>query len=186
MLGFEFSIKLRRLLVAALYDKVVNLSVKSMTETNSGKLVSLISADLFSIERGFAFPPIMIASPLVNLVAYFFLAKTVGWQYTLVTFGVWCLLMLMQYGASKVSRSLKQAESGLNDERLKVVNDLVVGARTIKCYGWEKHYVEKIKDLRQQQMKKAMKLVTTQSLGNSLFPNMGLVAVLIIVLAEWY
>ena len=45
--GFEMAIKLRRVLVGALYDKVLKLSVKGMTETNSGKLISLISADLF-------------------------------------------------------------------------------------------------------------------------------------------
>ena len=39
-------------------------------------------------------------------------------------------------------------EAALNDERLKVVNDLVIGCRTIKCYGWEKHYEKKAKDIR--------------------------------------
>ena len=41
------SVKLRRILVGALYDKTTRLSVKGMTETNSGKLISLINGDLF-------------------------------------------------------------------------------------------------------------------------------------------
>ena len=94
-MGFEFSIKLRRMLVAALFDKVKNLSMKSMTETNSGKLVSLISADLFAIERGLSFVPVLVASPFVNLWSYYFLARTVGIKYSLITFGVWIVLMLL-------------------------------------------------------------------------------------------
>ena len=39
---------------------------------------------------------------------------------------------------------MKGEESKINDERLKLVNDLVVGCRTIKCYGWENHYMKKI------------------------------------------
>jgi len=47
MNGFGISIRVRKLLVGALYDKTIGLSVKSMAETNSGKLISLINGDLF-------------------------------------------------------------------------------------------------------------------------------------------
>jgi hypothetical protein len=98
--GYETSIKIRRTLVAALYDKVVKLSMKSMTETNSGKLVSLISADLFSVERGLSFFPILLAAPFLNIIAYIFLANTVGIYYALTTFGVWVILIFLQYWSS--------------------------------------------------------------------------------------
>lgn len=45
-------------------------------------------------------------------------------------------------------KSAKRNEAALTDERLKFVNDMVVGARTIKCYGWENHYLTKVKDTR--------------------------------------
>ena len=79
MNGFNTAIRLRRILVGALYDKVINLSVKSMTQTNSGKLISLISADLFQIERGLSFTPVVIAAPFINIFAYVVLSFTIGW-----------------------------------------------------------------------------------------------------------
>jgi len=81
--------------VAALYDKVVKLSVKSITETNSGKLISLISADLFAIERGLSFCPIIIAAPFINMVAYGFLWSIIGFGYTMIVFGFWILVMIL-------------------------------------------------------------------------------------------
>lgn len=39
---------------------------------------------------------------------------------------------------------LKAKESAYTDKRLALVNDMVSGARTIKCYGWEEHYINKI------------------------------------------
>ena len=148
--GFYTTLSIRRTLVAALYDKVVRLSMKSMTETNSGKLISLISADLLTVERGLAFFPILLAAPFINLVAYIFLAQVVGVKYTLVVIGLWIFLVILQYFSSEYSKNLKMKESGINDDRLKLVNDLVVGARVIKCYGWEHHYTEKIDEVRRR------------------------------------
>ena len=71
-----------------------------------------------------------------------------GIVYTLTTFGVWVILMILQYWSSECSKNLKAAESGMNDDRLKLVNDLVIGCRTIKCYGWENHYIQRINDIR--------------------------------------
>lgn len=41
------AIMMRRTLCAVMFDKVAALSVKSLGETNIGKLISLISSDLF-------------------------------------------------------------------------------------------------------------------------------------------
>jgi len=81
--------------VAALYDKCVKLSMKSMTETNSGKLISLISADLLTVERGLSFFPILIAAPFINLFAYYLLSKIVGIEYTIVVMGLWVLILVI-------------------------------------------------------------------------------------------
>lgn len=62
---------------------------------------------------------------------------------------------------------------------------MVVGCRTIKCYGWENHYLEKINRVRNEQMKLVIKFNIVQSFGTSFFQNMGLVAVFIILLSEW-
>ena len=65
------------------------------------------------------------------------------------------------------------------------MNDLVVGCRTIKCYGWEKHYIDRIKELRDEQMYLVYKLNIIASFGTSFFQNTGIIAVLIILCIEW-
>jgi hypothetical protein len=47
-------------------------------------------------------------------------------------------------------------ESKFNDERQKLVNDMVVGARTLKSYGWENHYISKVKEVRKSQLRYVM------------------------------
>lgn len=93
--------------------------------------------------------------------------------------------MYLQYASSEYSKNLKAAESALNDQRLKLVSDLVVGCRVIKCYGWELHYIEKIKAIREKQVAYVIRLNLVSSLGNSIFSNMGLLAVFVILYSEW-
>lgn len=50
-LGYVMAIRMRKAIISAMYDKVTLLSVKSLTETNSGKLITIISGDIFNVER---------------------------------------------------------------------------------------------------------------------------------------
>jgi hypothetical protein len=44
-----------------------------------------------------------------------------------------------------------------NDERMKYVSDMIIGARTLKCYGWENFYLKKLGDARKNQLSAALK-----------------------------
>ena len=49
--GAVIATNVRKTIISAMYDKCFTLSMKAMTETNSGKLITLISADIFTVER---------------------------------------------------------------------------------------------------------------------------------------
>ena len=134
----------RKLLVSAIFDKVGRLSMRSLTETNSGKLITLVSADIFTIERPLAVAPFGIASPFINLMCYGLIWYIAGWVYALIMIGLWALLICMQLCSSRVTKSIKGQEAMRNDERMKLINDMVTGIRTIKAYAWENHYSSKV------------------------------------------
>ena len=81
---------------------------------------------------------------------------------------------------------LKQTESRRNDERLKLINDMITGISTIKAYAWEKHYQKKVKDQRQFQEKSVFYLNLVGSLGFNIFQNFGLIGILCIFLPKWF
>ena len=95
MTGFYFAVRLRRSMVCLLFDKAVVLSMKSITETNSGKLISLISADLFTMERGLGQFPILFASPFINIVGCYIISTMVEIKYTAIIIGFWLITMLI-------------------------------------------------------------------------------------------
>lgn len=149
--GYMTSIRMRRTLVAVIFDKVCHLSMKSLIATNSGKLISVISADLFAAERSLAFTPLILAFPVVNAFAYGLIGFSSSWVNSLIVFGIWIIMVAVQFTSGRCAKRVKMRDSALNDERLKLVNDMVVGIRTLKSYGWENHYLQKITTVRKHQ-----------------------------------
>lgn len=85
----------------------------------------------------------------------------------------------------KRAKILRFKYSACNDERLKLVNDMVVGIRTLKSYGWEEQYMKKITGVRKVQKKWNFIIIALQTLGYNLFQNLALIAVFLIFLYEW-
>jgi hypothetical protein len=52
-----------------------------------------------------------------------------------------------------IFEKVKVIENNFNDKRMSLINDMVVGIRTIKCYAWENHYIEKVTEIRKKQLK---------------------------------
>ena len=110
---------MRRTLVAVIFDKVCKLSMKSLIATNSGKLISVISADLFKSERSLAFSPLVLAFPIVNAFTYCIIGLTSSWYNSLIVFAIWMVQLAVQLCSGRLVKRLRMKDSALNDERLK-------------------------------------------------------------------
>jgi ABC-type multidrug transport system fused ATPase/permease subunit len=89
-----------------MYDKVSRLSSESLAKTNSGKLVTIISADIQAIERQMQIIPMTLSSPLINLVVYIIIGTTVSWEYSLIVFLAWVITIFLQGKATAYSKKL--------------------------------------------------------------------------------
>ena len=73
-----------------------------------------------------------------------------------------------------------------NDQRIKLISDMVNGIRTIKSYGWENHYKQKIEEARSKQSKFIWRVNFLSSLGLTIFSNFGFYAFLAIILCTYW
>jgi len=154
--------------------------MKSLIATNSGKLIAVISSDLFAVERSLAFSPLILAFPFVNGFAYTVIGVTSSWINSLIVFAIWIFMVLVQLVTSRLAKRVKMADSALNDERLKLVTDMVVGVRTLKSYGWENHYLDKIVTVRRRQQIYLFGVNAMSTLGYYLFQNLATLSVFLI------
>ena len=91
--GFITSIRMRRTLVTVIFEKVINLSMRSLIATNSGKLIAVISSDLFAAERTLTFSPLVLIFPIVNIFAYVIIGISSSWVNSLIVFCVWIFML---------------------------------------------------------------------------------------------
>jgi ABC-type multidrug transport system fused ATPase/permease subunit len=131
-----------------MYDKIGKLSMQSMIKTNSGKLIAIIASNIFSIEEGLANFPNTLMCPFLSIVCYIYLGLLVGWWYCLGVFIFWIFSLAFAQLLSMCVSKVKLKEAIFNDERIKLITDIIVGIRTIKCYTWEDKYYEKVKTVR--------------------------------------
>ena len=95
-LGYVMALESRKLMIASIYDKISRLSMRSLTETNSGKLITLVSSDIFTLERPLSLAPFAFVAPLMNLASYGLIWYISGWEYALIIFGLWILMFISQ------------------------------------------------------------------------------------------
>lgn len=106
-LGAMLALRLRKCVISSMYDKVGKLSMKSLTETNSGKLVTIISGDVFNVERAICMLPILPACPLIVALCLFYIAYGSGWVNALITFAIWLLVIASQLVCNEINKHLK-------------------------------------------------------------------------------
>jgi ABC-type multidrug transport system fused ATPase/permease subunit len=140
-LGYNLAVRLRKAVVSSMYDKIGKLSSKSLTETNSGKLITIISGELFNVERAICLMPIIPAAPIIIGLALFYISRSAGWLNALYTLIIQLLCLVGQHICNKYLRKYRMIDAKFSDQRMMLVNDFVSGIRTIKSYAWENHYL---------------------------------------------
>ena len=105
--GYFNAINMRKAIVIALFNKVSKLSLKSLAETNTGKLITLVSSDIFVVERNMQFAPMIISAPICNIATYIFIGFVYGWRYSGIIFGLTVILVAVQFSLAVKQRQLQ-------------------------------------------------------------------------------
>jgi ABC-type multidrug transport system fused ATPase/permease subunit len=129
---------------------------------------------------------IVFAAPFVNLVGFGLVWwLTEDWTSVVVCAGLWLVTLILQHLTSSFMKKLKIKESESNEHRLKLVNDAIQGAKTMKSQGWESYFIEGMKSRREVQSKYVKLQGILGSLGISLFQNIGLIVMIVVVGIRW-
>jgi ABC-type multidrug transport system fused ATPase/permease subunit len=78
-----------------MYTKIAKLSMRSLTETNSGKLITIVSGDLQMVTNMFHLVSFLICAPFVNLVAFIVLGTTGNWSTAAITAVIWLVILCL-------------------------------------------------------------------------------------------
>ena len=155
------AVRINRCVTSLLYQKVMRLSQKSLAVSSSGKLVTLISSELQTIEKSFWFITYVFTSIFIFFIAF----GIFGYYYkeaAAIAFGALLLIIVIVMVLNFTMFGVIYKASHYSDLRVKMITDLINGIKTIKAYCWESIFYDKVKhyrDLQLQNMKKTAYLM---------------------------
>ena len=172
-------INVRKAASGIMYKKSLRLSQKSKAVSSTGKIVTIVSSELQTLDWGIQFSAFIIIGPISS--TYGFCLIAINFQEgAAIGFLVFILMVVVQVLLSKCSLKWKRKEGAYSDKRIDVLGDSVNGIRTIKTYGWESPFEKLVKKFRNLQLKMIFNSHVINSIGHGIFQNGGfLIAIFI-------
>ena len=135
---------------ALCYDKLTKLRFSG--SFNAGQAINIIALDVQRFNESgqnvsfvFSTPFIIIA---IIVIMYFEFGNA-----TLIGFSVLFLLMPIQSYCGNKASKYRQLSAKIADRRIRLMNEILNGAKLIKLYAWEAKFAKAIADVRAEEMR---------------------------------
>ncbi|KAJ2076930.1 hypothetical protein H4R24_005425, partial [Coemansia sp. RSA 988] len=151
--------------MTAIYQKSLALSNNTRQKYDIGSIVTHMSVDTeiftYSIED---VSLDMWSEPLQMGIAMFMLYHLLGWSSLVGVFALLvCTPIVSRYGQAIGARSKLLME--YRDQRMGIMNEILMGIRVVKMYAWESSFLKRINDIR---IKSELDIISKNNLLNSL------------------
>ena len=167
--SFRVGIQIRIALSAIVFEKATRLSSSALGGSSSGQLVNLISNDAEKFELWAVFVHYIWAGPLFAIVAFFLVANEVGWYSALIGFTALIFsIPLQSYFSSRFS-AIRKNTINFTDQRVKSINEMLLGASIMKLYAWEEALVKQVNHHREREFGSISEATVFRALNVSLF-----------------
>lgn len=149
---FLVGLRIKTALMAAIYKKVLRISNMARKESTVGEIVNLLSVDTDKLVIATPYLNLIWSAPFQIILALYFL-----WQYlgpsVLAGLAVMIILMPINGVISKKVMDLQMKQMYIKDERVKLINEVLIGIKVLKLYAWEPSYEEQILKIRNREIK---------------------------------
>ncbi|KAB0340811.1 hypothetical protein FD754_022808, partial [Muntiacus muntjak] len=152
----RIGMRLRVAMCHMIYRKTLRLSNSAIGKTTTGQIINLLSNDVNRFDNVTRRLHIMWIGPLMAITVIILLWMEIG-KSSLVGMALLVIFMLLQIFSGKLFLSLRIKIAAFTDTRLKTMNEVITGIRTIKMYAWEKSFAELITRLRRKEISKVLR-----------------------------
>ncbi|BAU02169.1 hypothetical protein VIGAN_11161900 [Vigna angularis var. angularis] len=144
--------KVRSLLTAAIYKKLLRLSNVARLTHSGGEIMNYVTVDAYRIgEFPFWFHQTWTTS--VQLcIALVILFRAIGMA-TIASLVVIVLTVLCNTPIAKLHHKFQTELMVSQDERLKAISEALSNMKVLKLYAWENHFKNAIEKLRKEELK---------------------------------
>ncbi|PSN47509.1 hypothetical protein C0J52_02251 [Blattella germanica] len=132
--------------------RALKLSKSSLRDTTVGQAVNLLSNDVSRFDRSILFFVYLWFAPIQTIIIAYFVWREIGVA-SLVGVAVTLLNIPMQAFLGKMLSTYRFRTARRTDERIRLMNEIIVAINVIKMYAWEKPFAQLIALARKHEVK---------------------------------
>ncbi|XP_019920175.3 multidrug resistance-associated protein 1 [Magallana gigas] len=166
--ALKLGVRVRATLMSALYRKVLKVGNISRQKSSVGEILNLMSVDTSTISDSMPLIGMWFESLLEIMFSLYFLYEILGYA---VFAGCGLMVLLVPVNAYLSSKSFKVIEDHmkLNDDRIKLLSEVINGIKILKLYAWEMIFKDKIIAKRKTELRKLLNLKILERILETLF-----------------
>lgn len=145
--AFDFGMKIKSSLTSTVYDKSLVLSNESKQESSTGDIVNLMSVDVQRLQDLLQNLQIVWSGPFQIIICLYSLHGLIGnsmWA------GVAIMLIMIPLNATiaRKQKKLQKSQMKYKDKRSRLINEILNNIKSLKLYGWEIPYLDRLNYVR--------------------------------------
>ncbi|KAK8803750.1 hypothetical protein WA158_001444 [Blastocystis sp. Blastoise] len=164
MIMTRIGVQMKSMASEAVYRKALYLTSTAKGNTSTGQLVNIMSSDTNMLQMFAAVILMTISVPIMLVVAIVLLAQLIGWL-TSVVIGILVIMLIVQIFCTVYARKFRERNMKCTDERVKLLNEVLMGIRVIKYYCWERPFLGKVSEVREKELKQVANMSWLMTLG---------------------
>ncbi|KAJ9104123.1 hypothetical protein QFC19_004107 [Naganishia cerealis] len=140
---FATTMRIRGGLVTLIYKKSLVLSNGEKGGRTTGDITNLQSVDATRVGDLTQYLHIAWSGPLQIILAFISLYRLIGWQ-SFVGVAIMVVSLPINTALSRYLKKLQKEQMSNKDARTRLMNEILTNIRSIKLYGWEEAFSEKV------------------------------------------
>ena len=160
---FVAAYQMRSALVTAIYKKTLTISNTARKDFSTGEITNLMSIDAQRFMEIVPYLNTLWSGPFQFMLAIYFLYNLVGVS-SLVGLAVFFILIPINIRGGKYMAKIQSQQMKAKDGRILFMNEVLQGMKVLKLYAWEKPFMGKIKEFRDEEIKMILKKAVLQAL----------------------
>ncbi|CAD7936313.1 unnamed protein product, partial [Amoebophrya sp. A25] len=176
--------RLRATTILAIYERVLELPASAL---NSGEVLKLVTSDASQwLDCLPSFHQIW-AVPLTVFGAGIFLFQLLGSVVASIGLFFMCLMCLVNVFVSRMGNEARKQRMAASERRILACNELLSGIRIVKFFCWEESYLQKVQELRKEELDAGSRELMLFSLKTILLAAVpGLVSIFFLLAPVWF
>lgn len=148
--AFDLGMKIKSAMISVIYNKALVLSNETKQQSNTGDIVNLMSVDTQRLQDLVQNLQIIWSGPFQIVLCLYSLHGLLGnsmWA------GVFIMVIMIPLNAviARTMKNLQKTQMKYKDARSRLISEILNNIKSLKLYGWEGPYMEKLSHVRNEQ-----------------------------------